>query len=229
MKAFAAAAAVSLSFTCAATAGADPVRITSGSLVFNGATNSFSRLTLAGTGGFTFTGGIGFGVFAPGDCIVPDCLSGSPLPLLGRWSGNDLGGTATFAGVTYAAVGSLSSNTAVSLEFDGTMFAPGHGSAAALRAPFTFTGLFFAESAPGMTTAHVLSGRGVALASVLRHAGTDAWRFERLEYRFGDAAQTPEPATLTLLATGGALAGWRLRARRRRHAPLPHTPPPTRN
>lgn len=229
MKAFAAAAAVSLSLTCAATAVADPIRITAGGFVYEGRTNTFSRLTLAGTGGFTFTGGIGFGVFAPGDCIVPDCVSGSPLALLARWSGNDLGGTATFAGVTYRAVGSLSSDTAVSVEFDGAMFAPGRGGMAILRAPFTFAGLFFAESSPGMTTAHVLSGEGLALASVLRHAGTDAWRFERLEYRFADAAQTPEPATLTLLAAGGALAGWRVRARRRRHPQAPHTPPPTRN
>lgn len=227
MKTCASGVVVALSLACAAAAAADPVQITAGALVYDGTSNSFSPLTLQGTMGFTFTGRTGFGVFAPGDCIVPDCLSGSPLSLLARWSGGDLGGTATFEGVTYRAVGSLSSNTSLAVEFDGTMFGPEAGNAAVLSAPFTFAGLFFAEISPGLTTAHVLSGEGTALASLIRHSGTDAWRFERLEYQFADAGPVPEPATLTLLAAGGAIAGWRVRSRRR--PALAHAPPPTRN
>ena len=84
MKGFATGAVMALSLACVAGANADPVRITAGALVYDGRSNSFSPLTLEGTMGFTFSGKTGFGVFAPGDCVVPECASGSSLSLLAR-------------------------------------------------------------------------------------------------------------------------------------------------
>jgi hypothetical protein len=199
-------AAVALTAVCAAPAAAEPILVTAGSLTFS-ETNQFSPLVLEGTMGFTFNGHPGTGVFFPGDCFLPECLSGTPISLAARWTGNDLGGTATLNGSTYHAVGSLSSNTSMNAEFSGTILAPTTAAdAAILTAPFSFFGQFFVDSFPE-SSAYEVIGQGVATASFVRHAGTDAWRIERLQYAF--TSPVPEPSSLALIGLGGALAGLR--------------------
>jgi PEP-CTERM motif-containing protein len=195
----------------AAPVAADPIRITGGSLVYLGS-RQFSPLVLQGSMGFTFDGHPASGVFDPGDCSVPECLSGTPISLGARWSGMDLGGTATLNGVTYRRVGSLSADTSLSVEFFGTLLGPDAGDAVIRSSPFSFTGRFFVESFPE-SNVYDLVGEGMATAFMLRHPDTNAWSFDRLEYRFSDPvdrdpAATPEPSTLALIGLGGMLGVW---------------------
>jgi hypothetical protein len=208
--------ALALVMALASPCAADPVRIIGGALVFGGdSILDFEPVRLVGTRGFTFDGHVGFGVFAPEECVVAPCDAGSPLSLRAHWVGMDLGGTTTLEGRTYARTGSASSDNSLSVTFDGSLFVPAAGSGSmVVTTPFTFTGRF----AFGLPDAAVvdLIGQGIATASFARReTGLPGIYLERLSYDFAEAAAAPEPSTLALVAGGAALAAWRRRQGRR--------------
>jgi len=201
-------------------AAADPINITSGSLVmnpFNG------PLTLVGDRGFTFESAVNVsgGFFLPWEQCdnlhSPEpCLPGSTLGLTATWLGNDVTGPATLDGVTYSAVGSLSSPSSMTVQFLRTAVLPPLASSATVTAPFTFEGSFF-HPVDGTTVNDPLMGSGFATL-FFSPAGNipGAWHLDSARYDFGNPSPTPEPASLLLMGTGMlALAAFvRMRARK---------------
>src|SRR5918996_873218 len=107
-----------------ATAVADSILITSGSLTIRpGEVTSARQITLAGDG-FTFKGVGGNGIFAPQECQLAECFPGRTLDLRGMWSGMDLPGVATFEGRTFTAVGAGNSDTSLFAEWTGMLNIP---------------------------------------------------------------------------------------------------------
>jgi PEP-CTERM motif len=197
---------------------ADPINIISGSLVlnpFNG------PITLVGDRGFTFESGVNVsgGFFLPWEQCdnlhSPEpCLPGSSLGLTATWLGNDVTGPATLDGVTYSAVGSLSSSSSMNVQFLGTAVLPPLSSSATVTAPFTFEGSFF-HPVDGMTVNDPLTGSGFATL-LFSPTANGTWHLDSARYDFGNPSPTPEPASLLLMGSGIlALAAFvRSRARR---------------
>ena len=194
---------------------ADPIQITSGSLIHGGSLTSPRSLTLAG-GGFTFEGTPVSGLVTPIEqCSFPECTGGVVVNLRARWVGLDLPGTATFEERTFTNVGGLASDSSLSAEWTGTLTIPPAFTGGDLTAPFLFSGLFrfdlFEEGARDVG----LFGGGLATLTLAPHAGhPGAFRVESLVYQFGSPEPIPEPASMLLMGTG--LAGLAAVRRRRR-------------
>lgn len=192
-----------------------PIQIVAGSLEMSGTSGTLS--IEGGDRGFTLVGAVGVtgGLFGPFLTCIP-CMPGAPISLDAHWSDNDVRGTATFDGVTYAPLGSLSPGAASGiLDFTGTAVAPPlEGLAATLAAPFLFSGSFFfpvAGEVSGRVEAS-LFGSGTATVALGRSAVDNPWSYMNAVYQFEDPDPIPEPGTLMLV--GSALAG--LAACRRR-------------
>jgi hypothetical protein len=213
-------------------AAADPISITSGSLVMN----PFSGpLTLAGDRGFTFNSSVSvfgsqpLGFFEPWEVCAnlhaPEpCTPGSVLGLNAIWFGTEVIGPATLDGVSYPDVGSPTSPSTMAVQFLGTVVLPPLASSATLTAPFTFTGTFFHPGDSGFTNDALLGG-GTATLYFSGSESSGLWRLNAARYDLaGSPSPTPEPSTLLLLggaslALAGVVAG---RSRRSAHMSPPH-------
>jgi hypothetical protein len=196
-------------------ARADSIHITSGSWQWNGLAGSGS-LTLGGEG-FTLDAHTGVsGVFWPYlQCDVPECHPGTTVRLESHWDGLDVPGTATING-TPVRVGSLDPTFGgVIADFRGTLVIPLSFTMGALRAPFTFTGLFEYPETPMLNHRFPLFGSGTATLTFAPYqAFPGALLLTDARYDFSDVAPTPEPASVLLIGSG--LAGVLAVRRRRR-------------
>jgi hypothetical protein len=219
------AAVVLLSHGTAQPVAADPIVITSGSMLVTGPFESGS-VRLIGTRGFSLRSLVDPAegeVSAINKCGSenPDaCLGGSTISI-----GTNLvasafpSGTATLDGVTFPDIGDANSPATVLLRLAGSVTLPAfEQSPVVLTAPFAIgesAFLFPLEQVPirgagGIATLSLVPGRN--------GEGTPTpWIVDQILYDFtGTAAPVPEPGTMLLVATGllGALRARRAKADR---------------
>jgi len=188
-------------------AGAEPIRITRGSLELSGTSGSQTgTVSLVGaTRAFTLSARVNTseGVFQPSEACqqLPACIPGALIDLHANWAGLGVVSTVTLDGLTFTGVGSLTSDDSVAIEFIGWGRAPAFGTGTAvLISPFQFEGQF----APALGGGVSLVGHGMATLMLTQSFGPNelsapAWRVTSARYEF---SSTPEPATLVLTASG---------------------------
>jgi hypothetical protein len=168
---------------------AKPIRILSGQLIFDRATDTHS-IDLKGTQGLrlavTVVDPLAF--FAPTfDC--DPCLPGAVVRLDAILVGLSLAGGWQLRGKTHRIGGGLL-DPAAGLQFTGgTVVLPpiSEDRTAALSAPFEFTGTLFAPEGGEFTAAETLIGQGVATVHfgvIPLGPGQFAWRTTRADYEF---------------------------------------------
>lgn len=207
---------------CCATAtqaAADPVTITSGSIVLS-EPNQFQAgpITIAGTRGFSINGSVitGDGVIDPLRQCFP-CESTTTFSIGADLATFGISGDVTLDGQTYSDINEMFSNNFVRLRLIGTtVLPPVNGSSLVIRAPFTLAepaSSFTYEITPGSgeLATVALAGQGMATVSFHVNPSTPVWEFSQMRYDF---VATPEPSTLILVA-GGLAAVLRARTRRR--------------
>jgi len=200
-------------------AAADPVSITSGFLLVTDPLRS-GPVAISGTRGFSLTG-----LASPGEGLVrpfhlecdPVCMPGETISLGAVFSGTALSGMATLDGNSYTLTGDLMSLTNAILRFDGlAIIPPLDQTSTVVTASFSLIGGLTPPD--GRTIA--LRGLGIATLALSLAPPRDfippGWTVESIRYDFAAPSPVPEPATLTLLATGlGTLvAGRRRRSKR---------------
>jgi hypothetical protein len=202
-----------LCLAAASDAAAEPIRVTSGSLVFPSG-NQFQTgpISITGTRGFSLTGGIDTGEsnLGPFRQCSP-CEASSTLELGGPTVSNAgfFDATLTFEGQTFLNVG-FSDTATLLLGLSGTVAVPEVGpSPIVLTAPFA---LVFSSFQPDRGVDSVpIHGGGIAMVSLAPRFGF--WELQGVRYDFV-ATPTPEPATLILIGGGAAAMGLRTRKRR---------------
>jgi len=192
-------------------AHADTIRITSGFLVM-----SVGPFDLIGDShgfrlfGNAYQGGHGPNAFAfcPGEL----CNPGEVVLYQHAANGLDLPASATFEGIAYEDVNTLSGPAFAEIGFSGTVPLPAAGSdTAVLRTPFTMQGNFVVQ---GVSDNHTLVGSGVMTSRWTAgsdETGAPIWDLTSARYDFLGASPVPEPTTLLLLGAGGTVAAWRRR------------------
>jgi PEP-CTERM motif len=215
-------------FTCLAVtppAAADPISITSGSIVaadpFGIGSNS---IAIAGTRGFSIEGVVDLseGFVAPlSGCGTIGCLAGTTISLGTFLADSAVVGTATLDGNQYH-IGFGNDPASVLLQFVGTATLPQPvSSPTVVTAPFSATqSLFSFEIFDGVFTSVPLNGSGVASLSLSPSLNPDfppLWVVDQVRYDFNDVpAVVPEPSTMTLITLGLAVTTLRARMRRTR-------------
>jgi hypothetical protein len=211
------ATAACLSF--AVPVAADPIQITSGSLVYTGPPGADISVEMSGAG-FAFSGTTrAFSIwFSPYEsCLVPECLAGSTLDLRTAGAGPTyVSSTATYDGEVYGGLGGILSVADIYTQWTGSLLIPEGFTGGTLTAPFAFSGYFQYTNDNFMTINKVgLFGSGTATVTFGRYnpqVDPNALLTQAVRFDFADVAPTPEPASMLLVATGvvGLLA-------RRRH------------
>jgi hypothetical protein len=201
-------------FLGASCVSADPVQITSGSLLVNGSLG-LAPISVFGTHGFSVTGDAlpSEGRIDPFTDCNP-CVPGASVSLGGSLSEAAFSGTATFEGSAFPLELRLNAPNSLLFEWSGTTIAPPESNGpVTVAGPFAVTGTLFRSFGTDKVD---FSGGGTASLSLNPlHLGADfGWQVNRVRYDFESAAATPEPATLTLLSIG-VLAG-AARSRRQR-------------
>src|SRR3954453_9529163 len=193
-------------FLGAARVSADPVRITSGSLLVTGS-SGLAPVSVTGTQGFSVNGHAdpSEGRVDPfNDC--DSCVPGASVSLGGSLSEGAFSGTATLEGQAFPLKLSLDEPNSLLFECEGTTVAPLEASGpVTVTGRFALTGTLFRSF--GTERVDFTGGGTASLFLNPTPFGPDfVWHIDRVLYDFENTAATPEPATLTLLSIG-VLAG----------------------
>ena len=203
-----------------ASASADTIRITSGALVFP--SDMHIAIDFAGDG-FAFTGSslrmeMGFSPYQ--SCLVTACVPGSTLSLHSFGTEQNFRFDAvTYQGRTFTNLSGVDARSSVQLDWNGSLPIPSNFSGGTLTAPFVFSGVFrLTDDEAGVFHAGNLVGSGIATVTFDRYGSPEhpnAFATSAVRFDFADAAPTPEPMSLLLVATGMGVIG--VVRRRRRH------------
>jgi hypothetical protein len=199
-------------------AAADPISITSGSIVVTDVV-SIGTISIAGTRGFSIEGSVDPNEGSVGPINACPCLAGTTISVGSFFSGPAVQGTATLDGNQYELTGSIEDPARVALELVGTAMLPQLvSSPTVVTAPFSMgqISFFFLDDFGGRVD---LNGSGIASLSLSPTFPVPneppLWMVDQVRYDFnGVPAVIPEPSTMTLFALG--LAATTLRARMRR-------------
>jgi hypothetical protein len=197
-----------------AAASADPVTITSGTLVAVRPADTSGPASLRGTRGFSLEATVSTvdgRVNVLTNC--EPCLPGSPLSVAGILSGFVFEGVAMLDGKTFTDLSGVPTDSAsIYMEFFGETVLPVFQNADLLvTLPFRLEGMFTAPS-----TSAALRGHGLATVLLQPQVNFDeppSWIGRRVVYDFGNQATVPEPSTMILV--GGGLIAIARRVRRR--------------
>ena len=209
-----------LSLGAAPRASAEPIRITGGTFLVGGLSES-SSIAIVGTRGFSLVSKVTTleGRVDPFIACTP-CGLGVPTISIGAFQGGtSFFGPVTLDGVTYHVGDGVDDPEHLNFEIFGTALVPSSDSLpTSVTAPFTLEGTFF----PSLSHAGVpIEGRGLATLFFIPDASTPINpNIARIRYDFTDQTPVPEPSTLTMVA-GGLLAVVRAaRKRREKHRNL---------
>src|SRR5262245_45256906 len=189
------------------TAAADPVRITSGSIVlpepdlFQG-----GPIKVVGSRGFSIEGLVDTSedAFDPLRQCFP-CVPTTHFSIGAHMTGSAIIGNATLDGRSFHDINTSSSNNFVFMQLIGTTVLPRvDDSSLRIRAPFTVaTDSFFTyEVTPGSSSEPpelatvALRGQGTATVNFHMNSSLPVWEFSNMRWDF---APTPEPSTLVLV------------------------------
>ncbi len=200
------------------TAAADPIAITSGSLVL---TQQGGVLHMEGARGLAVDAR-GVGRASIIECgPITLCAAGSTVTLNAGWVGSDLGGTASIDGETFTVALGTQTTGALSAIFTGSILLPAFAGdePVSVTAPFNFVGILSYPAPLGTVPPSPvdLIGRGTATVDLTRTSfRPDGWTVSGVTYVFEpfDAEPIPEPTTIILVGSG--LAGLVARRRARR-------------
>ena len=201
-----------------ATATADPIAITSGSLVL---TERGGLLHIEGGRGLVVDArGSGRATIMECGPIAP-CAPGSTVTLDTGWVGSDIGGEATIDGETFPVALGTQTTGALAAIFSGSIVMPGFAGTdlVSATAPFTFFGRLSYPAPLGTVPPSPvdLTGRGTATVDLQWISASGSWNVSGATYAFQplDVEPIPEPTTLILVGSGLAALVRRHRVRRR--------------
>ena len=206
-----------LSLGAVSRASAEPIRITGGTFIVPGLSESGS-IAIVGTRGFSLVSKVTTleGRVDPVTECIP-CAPGVSTISVGAFQGGtSFFGPVTLDGVTYHVGDGVNDPEILSFEIFGTAPVPSPDSLpTSVTVPFTLEGNFFASLFPAGVP---IEGRGLATLFFKPDASTPINpNIDRIRYDFTDQTPVPEPSTLTMVA-GGLLAVVRAtRKRREKH------------
>jgi hypothetical protein len=218
-----------LSLAAAHPAAADPIVITSGSMLVTGQFESGS-ISLTGTRGFSLRA-----LVDPSEGAVdamnlcnqeePRCAGGSTISIGTNLVGSAFPrGVATVDGLTFENIDDANSPATVLLRLNGTITLPAMtGSPVVVTAPFAVGESAFFLPFPLQQVAIQGAGGTATLSLIPGRDGEGTappWVLDQISYAFssdGGGAPIPEPGTMLLVAAAGVAGAWRSRRQRTAH------------